>query len=202
MAIPDETYFGPEGITFGEVRNTSEQTDRIKLLKKRLDSFFFEQVAVLNNKSPFPMTIMTCIGIETMGQIFIANENGTQSFQFIQIISKVHQKFGRKIGKNFEQKFRAMWPYKDSDVIETYGDLLYSYLRNTMIHGYYALGIYLSDDKAVTLEEKDGYLVLNPYWFWEKFTPVYDSLIMEAIEGQENNSYRINSIKYLEKMLR
>jgi len=37
MPVPDDTYFGPEGITFGQVRKEENPLKRIALLKKRLE---------------------------------------------------------------------------------------------------------------------------------------------------------------------
>jgi hypothetical protein len=70
MAIPDETFFAIEGITFGHLRNSNSTDERIQLLKKRLDSFFIGQIDALGMSSPFVKAIMSCIAIETLGSIF------------------------------------------------------------------------------------------------------------------------------------
>ena len=80
MPVPDEVIFGPDTqmktITYGDVRSMAE-ADKLKVLKLRLDRFFIEQVDELGkNKegnvkvyAPFPLALLTCVGIETLGEV-------------------------------------------------------------------------------------------------------------------------------------
>lgn len=207
MAIPDNTYFGPDGITFGTIRETKDPTKRIELLKKRLDSFFVGQIDVLDNRSPFPKAIMTCIAIETLGRIFYKPSGDSLSFQFIQVIGKVDQRFGRPLSKKFKERLTKSWPNKEAGQlkstadVKTVAELIYTFFRNTMMHGYRARAVYLSDKEEVELEEGDGYLVLNPHWFWTKFKLAYDSLIQEALNETRDSSYRKQCLVYIQIML-
>lgn len=205
MAIPNEVIFGP-GIdgaptTYGQVREISDGTIRITLLHKRLTTFFLDQTQILSNGSAFPLTVMTCIGIETLGQIFVANENKTQSYRFVEIAKKMDQRFARKLSKKFKQDFHDLWPEKETQNIENFAELLYTFLRNTMIHGYQARCMFLSWEGTNNWIEKEGFIVLNPKWFWNCFETTFHKMMTEAEQGQENNYYRRNSLIYINKIL-
>jgi len=90
MAIPDTTYFGPDNITFGDVRIAKSPLEKIEFLKKRLDSFFIYQIDALDRRSPFPLEIMCCIAIETLGAIFTEKQkNDIQSSQFCKMLEEL-----------------------------------------------------------------------------------------------------------------
>lgn len=74
--VPDNVIFGinesNSPIDYGYVRNVTDENELINLLRLRLMVFFINQIQALQNaRSAFPLTTMTCIGIETMGEIFI-----------------------------------------------------------------------------------------------------------------------------------
>lgn len=99
--IPGETIFAPDfggtRIDYDYVRSINDDTELIKLLYSRLKGFFVEQVQPLqDHRSAFPLMTMTCVGIETLGQIFISEDKDDKSCQFVEILKKIHQVFGRK----------------------------------------------------------------------------------------------------------
>ena len=61
------------------------------------------------------------------------------------------------------------WPDKDGEKIKTLTDLFYKYYRNTMIHGYRGNGVFLSSDLKPPFIFNDGFLIINPDWFWTRF---------------------------------
>jgi len=76
MSIPNETIFGPHltearGIRFGEVRQVNDADTKLRYLKQRLDGFLISQIDPISTKiySPFPLTVLTCIAVETLGRI-------------------------------------------------------------------------------------------------------------------------------------
>jgi len=92
MAVPDSVCFGPaengEELNYGQVRALAED-EQFCALNRRFDSFFVSQVDELarieNNKrlvySPFPLFLMTCVGIETLGKILFSR---APSFRYSQ----------------------------------------------------------------------------------------------------------------------
>ncbi|KAB2879245.1 hypothetical protein F9K33_09750 [bacterium] len=208
MIVPDETIFGAndigEGITYGQVRRILDDKERIHFLRLRLNTFFINQTQPLQiSKSAFPLTLMTCVGIETLGEIFIQEDKHDTSFQFVEIIKKVHQKFGRPMSKDFDKKLTEIWKQKDLSNIDCYGKVLYRFFRNTMIHGYQAKGVFLSyeDLNEINIDKSSGFIIMNPDWFWNQFKIAYDSLFLEVENAQPNNPLRINCLKYISEFL-
>jgi len=199
MAIPDSTFFGPEDISFGQLRQITDPLEKIGLLKKRLDSFFISQIDALDKRSPFVVAIMSCIAIETLGTIFFDKGKDTgQSYRFNLVLAKIDQKFSRPLTKEFKENYKKQWPEKVKLEASTRGDLLYSYLRNTMIHGYYAQGFYLNDEEGFTWKEEEGYFIINPHWLWVKVKDIYGVIIGEVTRPKKQSGYKANALKYLE----
>jgi hypothetical protein len=205
--IPDDIVFGwneqKAGIFYGEVRMIKDDNRLINLLKLRLEAYYFSQVdPLVEPKSAFPLLVMTCIGMETLGQIFTA-ENAENGDAFVSISKKMHQFFGRNPREEFEKNFLINWPQKDWDKIDCYGRLLYKYLRNTMVHGYQGKAVFLSyeDTEDYIIKDEYGYLVINPAWFWGKLKSTSDRLFKEATKGQTNSPVRKNCLAYINKLL-
>jgi hypothetical protein len=200
MAVPDQTYFGPDNITFGQVRNTTDPSEQIRLLKRRLDSFFIDQINALDQRSPFPLAIMCCIAIETLGAVFIDKKEDSQSYQFIRMLGKIDSGLSTKLPKKFLIDFKARWNISDISHINTRAELIYTFLRNTLIHGYYARGVYLNDAVGFKYEERAGFFALNPHWLWGKIKTQHEILFKDALKTE--NAYRFCALAYLAKMLK
>jgi hypothetical protein len=207
MSVPNEAIFGVDdetfsGITYGEVRKVTDENKLIRLLKCRLDTFLFNQTETVT--TPFPLVCMTCVAVETLGQIFFKENKDNSSFRFVSVINKFGQQFSKSFDKPFKEKLNNLWiENKEISKITTLGLLIYTYLRNTMIHGFQGRGVYLSfEDTTSFIKNPDGFLILNPKWFWSKTKDVYYDLYQTALKGQKNTPERINCLKYIDKLLR
>ena len=78
MPIPDKTFFGSKldgtgAILFGEVRQITDEDDKLHLLKRRLEAYLTSQIDPIADStkiySPFPLTVLTCIAVETLGRV-------------------------------------------------------------------------------------------------------------------------------------
>lgn len=208
IIVPDEIIFGVnslgKSINYGYVRNIKDETELINLLRLRLNVFFINQVQPLqSSKSAFPLTTMTCIGIETLGKIFIPKNTDDTSHQFVQIIRKVHQTFGRKPNKKYEKKLIEIWSQKDLSNIDCYGRIIYRFFRNSMIHGYQGKGVYLSyeDTNNIEIDDNNAFLKINPDWFWNSFKHFYNRKFIEIENSQVNCMERQNCLKYITEYL-
>ena len=205
MPVPDKTIFGIDdrnvSIDYGFVRQQNEPNELIKLLKLRLDTFLIKQVEPITGA--FPKTTMTCITIETLGDIFYGNKKDDQSYGFVSVAKQLHQQFSCNVGKEFKKNLNELWDGTD-DVsnIDTLAKLLYKFFRNTMVHGYYGRGVYLSFEDTTWFIKDKGYITINPNWYWDKTKDMYDKFFYEALNGDDNNPKRINCLKYIEKMLK
>jgi hypothetical protein len=70
-----------------------------------------------------------------------------------------------------------------------------------MTHSYRATGVYLTEDETPTFQLMDGYLTLNPYWFWQQTNTQINhhfSLISNAAEG---NLLLLNCKNYIKDLI-
>jgi hypothetical protein len=90
----------------------------------------------------------------------------------------------------------------DKKSIKKYSDIIHKYQRNTFNHGYQARGVYLSHEipDVWQINEGEGFLVLNPYPFWNLFKKTYEDIFSDILKSK-NMEYRCNALKYLERLL-
>jgi hypothetical protein len=206
--VPDKIIFGIDelgnSIDYGFVRNVTDDNELINLLRLRLKVFFIDQVQPLQeSRSAFPLTTMTCVGIETLGEIFVKEKKDDTSFQFVEIIKKIHQTFGRKPNTKYEKKLQEIWSEKDLKNIDSFGKLAYRFFRNTMIHGYQAKGVFLSyeDTKNIEIDDEFAFIKINPDWFWNSFKDYYEKQFVLIGQAQKNSTERQNCIDYIKNFL-
>ena len=206
--VPDKVIFGIDtsgkSIDYGFVRSVNNENDLIELLRLRLKVFFIDQVQSLqNDRAAFSLTTMTCIGIETLGQILIKKKNGDKSFRFVEILRKTNQEFGRKPNKKYAEKLKEIWSEKDLNKIDCFGKLVYKFFRNTMIHGYQGKGVFLSyeDTKDIEIDEEFAFIKINPDWFWDCFKLYYERQFNYIRQAQANNPERQNCLNYIKTFL-
>jgi len=186
MPVPDLVVFGlsEEGkeLTYGEVRLLIEE-QQFRALKRRLDALFVKQVGELakrvNGKravySPFPLFILTCVGLETLGKVFFTRqpshketEDDIQREGFLRVCNRIHPHFSRPLNKQQKEDFDHLWGANEHKKVSSISHLIYRFGRHTMMHGYRGKGVYLTEDIPEWVIES-GALHLNPYWFWTAF---------------------------------
>lgn len=222
MGVPDQTYFGRglngHGVNYGEVRAVTDEQTRLALLKNRVDVLLIQQVDELTKRdennglkvwSPFPLNVLTLLAIETLGHIIgdiekIRNENEYE--QSKAIVTPIYQlidvKLTHKPSKDFYEGFEKIHGTSDKKSIKKYSDVIHKYQRNTFNHGYQAKGVYLDHQstEAWTKQEKEGFLIINPYLFWDKFKTIYGSVFQKILSSAEKD-WRQNALKYLNRLL-
>ncbi|MBL0035384.1 MAG: hypothetical protein IPP26_06355 [Flavobacteriales bacterium] len=150
---------------------------------------------------------MTCIAVETIGRIFFKSTGDSKASQFIQALGTLDQRLGRQLTKTFRERLVELWPVqeegqlKKTQDIKTRAELLYTFFRNSMVHGYRARAVYLSDQEGLDIEEGDGHLVLNPHWLWNRFKVAYEELLNEALDESRETSSRKHCLAYIRKIL-
>ena len=206
--IPDNVIFGINEanvpIDYGYVRAINDENVLITLLKLRLEVFFINQVEpLLIAQCAFPLSTMVCVGIETLGNIFIKERKDDVSFQFVEILKRLNQNFGRKPNKKFNTQLTLIWKDKDLKNIDSFGKIVYRFFRNTMIHGYQGKGMYLSWESIskIEIDDNSGFIVLNPGWFWEIFKEYFYRKFDEILKSEINNTERQNCLFYIRNYL-
>jgi hypothetical protein len=206
MAVPIQTIFGVDenetSINYGTVSQITDEDRLIRLLKLRIEVFFIGQVKPLETVSPFPLSVMTCIGVETLGEITIAESNDDNGIQFKKILGKFDTNLAKTLTKSEKELVKKNWPDKDGEKIKTLTDLFYKYYRNTMIHGYRGKGVFLSSGLKPPFIFNDGFLIINPDWFWTRFIEVFNSTFEQLLKDKKKGSgERTRCLDYIRKLL-
>lgn len=214
MPIPDNIIFSPHltedrAIRFSEIRQLSDSDLKLRYLKKRLDEFLLKQVNPLGEKmvySPFPLAILTCIAVETLGRILepVAKlEEKYKKEQISKLVSvKVYGLLDKKLTRPLTLEAKdAMKKHWGKHEIKTYAELFHSYLRTSFIHGYKAKNVFLTEE-TISWVFENGSLYVNPYWFWKAFREIFESSFEEILNAKEkNNPVRKNAIEYFERLI-
>jgi hypothetical protein len=221
MPVPDTVCFGPAtdggSLNYGQVRALPEE-EQFLALNRRFDSFFVNQVNELarieNGKrlvySPFPLFLMTCVGIETLGKILFTrapaqneSEEDVQRLGFLKVCGGIDAGFPRALNKVQKQEYDQLWGANEHNKITCVAHIIYRLGRHTLVHGYRGKGVYITEDEAVpqwTME--GGAVALNPYWFWKKFTDRSAELWKEFHANKEpTNALKRSARGYLSEVL-
>jgi len=222
MPVPDFAHFGekPEGggITYGEVRQIIDEQRKLLILKGRIDSLLVGQVDQLTMTnidgyrkvySPFPLTVLALLSIETLGHIInnidkIKDENDYEQSKVI--VTPVYQlmdnNLSYKPSKNFYKSFEKLHGKDDKKSIKKYSDVIHKYQRNTFNHGYQSRGVFLTEDisQAITIDEENGCLFINPYSFWELYKKTKEKAF-EQILSKKNKEWRQNALIYFQCLI-
>jgi hypothetical protein len=206
MAVPIQTIFGVDenetSINYGTVSQITDEDRLIRLLKLRIEVFFIGQVKPLETVSPFPLSVMTCIGVETLGEITIAESSDDNGIQFKKILGKFDTNLAKTLTKAEKELVKKNWPDKDGEKIKTLTDLFYKYYRNTMIHGYRGKGVFLSSGLKPPFIFNDGFLIINPDWFWTRFIEVFNSTFEQLLKDKKKGSgERTRCLDYIRRLL-
>lgn len=222
MPVPDNTYFGekPEGggIKYGEVRQITDEQRKLEILKTRIDPLLIGQInelTVFNQDnarkvySPFPLTVLTLLSIETLGHIINDVEKIKKENEFEQskaIVTPVYQLMDKKLSykpsKDFYKAFEALHGKSDKKSVKKYSDVIHIYQRNTFNHGYQSRGVYLTEEitEAIHIDEEKGCLYLNPYSFWGLFKSTYED-VFKKILNKKNKEWRQNALSYFRRLI-
>jgi hypothetical protein len=217
MPIPDQTIFGPHlteqcGISYGEIRQLTDDNLKLQYLKARLIGFLNGQIDNVSNVyAPFPLTVLTCIAAETLGRVIEPVEkyqkDQRQKLEIPKIVSTkvyglIDPKLNRTLTKDFKKLMQNHWPNDDVKNISNYAELFHSYLRTSFIHGYRAKNVFLDDKLKEGWKIDEGYLILNPQWFWKSYKGAFEKCFEEILNSREqNNRYRINALAFFNRLI-
>lgn len=221
MPVPDPVYFGPDekgdGLNYGQIRRFGED-EQFRALQRRVDTLFVGQVNELARReqgkrvvySPFPLFLMSCVGIETLGKIFFTSpdftkeqEEDVQRDGFLAVCKRIDVGFSRPLTKEQKTGYDGLWGQNEHKKVTSIAHILYRFGRHTMIHGYRGKGVYLTEHESVPEWAVDeGAVVLNPYWFWERFKHASAGLWKEFDANEEpTNALKRSARVYLREIL-
>lgn len=220
MPIPDKTFFGSKldgtgAILFGEVCQITDEHDKLLLLKRRLEAYLTSQIDPIADStkiySPFPLTVLTCIAVETLGRVISPisewekdkhKDKEISKLVSVRIYGELDKKLTRPLNQEFKASMQALWPNDKVKDIKSYAELFHSYLRTSFMHGYRSKNVFLKAELEEGWAIKDGFLIINPYWFWKEYKRVFEESFEKIFDKKEkNNPYRINALAYFHRLI-
>jgi hypothetical protein len=84
---PDDTVFHgsseyPDGYLFSYARALTTENEKILKLKERLNGYYVNGLASVEH--PFMTAILTCVGLEVLGQVFLGFDSEGKTIETIQ----------------------------------------------------------------------------------------------------------------------
>ena len=71
-----------------------------------------------------------------------------------------------------------------------------------MIHGYRGKGVFLKSGLNPSFIFNDGFLIINPDWFWTRFIEVFNSTFEQLLKDKKKGSgERTRCLDYIRKLL-
>lgn len=211
--VPDDVVFGPDPggspLTYGAVRKLNAQA-RVEVLRRRFEHWLVGQSEPLvkSGGSAFPLSVMTCVGMEALG--VVAYHGDKRPFQ--RVAARIDNRFADRLTSTFETNFRARWPFDardwaDATDMKTVGDVLYTFFRNSMVHGFRGRAVFLTEEDHestdLTLREAEGTMILRPSWLWNRYVAVVGSTFDEIVRATApGNAKRASAEKYVALMLK
>ena len=220
MPVPNDVIFGPNALsgelTYGAVRQLPEE-DQLGALRRRLDGFFISQVDELAKPegasskvySPFPLFLMTCVALETLGKVFFARlpkkgqtQEDIQREGFLRSCNLLHKHFSRSLNMEQKRAYDALWGANAHKHADTPSLIIYRLGRHTMIHGFQGRGIFITEDIEEWKMDK-GSVIINPFWLWRSFKRAYE-VLWEKLHANKNanNPLKRATLYYLDELLK
>ena len=178
--VPDEVVFcdaltpGEPQITYGNLRCNTDDLYRLRCLQVRIESWLIKQCQVMQkgDSCPFPLVVTTLVGIGSLSEVFyrdrVPSDLEDRNRQlFSTFCSTLDQKLATTLKKDFKESFAERWSVEKPS---TLSGLLYTFFRNSLLHGYYGRAVFITGDDTDDVDcDSLGFVRLNPYWLFERF---------------------------------
>ncbi len=155
---------------------------RATAFKARVETLFLKQVDVFQTPrrwAPFPLAVMTCVGIEMIGSYKYGDAFGDSNDHFKNLIEDMHNRFTRTEllpeGTKREKKKLSYFVYKG--------------FRNSLAHGFYGRWVFITHDpkkaKTFRYSTQKQVVVLNVYWFYKRFKDVCNEYLRDLVAATD-----------------
>lgn len=139
-------------------------------------------------------------GIGTLGEVFYATPKpadvGAENREsFRRFCVKLDQRLGRQPPLAFRTAFAERWGV---DCPQSVAVILYTYFRNSLVHGYYGRTVFVTGDGTNSLHLRDdGCVLVHPRWLLERFLEVAEEHVAEVLVAPSQSSLRRNALNYV-----
>jgi len=180
----ERTSFGPgfeghpENVFRDELKGMNP-LERVRAFKARIDDYLISQTERLASTGPwmpFPLTVMTLVGIELLGSYKYGDPGNNRNRHFQRIVEDIDPTFGEKK------------PNPDGKTVPI-SDFIYSAFRNTYIHGFLGKWVFIThrteEAEKWIYGRNDRLVVVNIYWFWTQFKRVYTDFFESLLKAND-----------------
>jgi hypothetical protein len=157
----------PKQVEMKELRRM-DAFARARAFKARADAFFIKQVDTFQTPrpwAPFPLAVMTCIGIEMVGSYKYGDAQGDRNDHFKKLVEDIDQGFAAT----------QLSPESKSQKLSYF---VYKGFRNSLAHGLYGKWVFITHKpqsaKTFRYSPQKHFVVINVYWFYRRFKEVYE----------------------------
>jgi hypothetical protein len=183
--------------------------EKIKHLKERLAGYYVNSLQDITH--PFIGCIMTCVGIEVIGQVILGfnakggsiDNNTLDVYKMLDPIISQSPSSTFKTNYNRNRNVVGTVFTDFAQDLPTYADLIRKGLRNSYTHNYRSLGVMLRDSQKdlVVEEAAEGILVVNPDMFRNSFIALYETCFSDMLAGHKP-LYKAKAIEYINLLLK
>jgi hypothetical protein len=198
----------PAGYTFAEARDLATDRAKLQKLKERLTGYFIN--GLTSTPHSFITVIMTCVGLEVLGQVMLGfDQRGeTISAHTIQVYEMLDVQLTQPLTEKFREQYNLNRNSQGQSRDYTQGFSSYAHvvrkgLRNAFTHTYRSLGVFLGgvDGHFMLVDDEQGWIVIDPNAFRDRFIELYEQCFEEAIIGS-NETYKTNALSYFNLLIR
>lgn len=182
---------GHNGEVYADELKGMTVQDHAKVFKARMDGYFRQQVGLFaspNQAAHFPLVVMTCVGIETIGAYKYGDMRwgGSRWGR-----GKVKDRHFQHLVEDMDVEFKEEATGPDGNK-RSLSDFVYKGFRNTLVHGFYGRWVRITANSAESgswfYDGPERSLLLNVFWFYQAFCGVYDEYF-EALLSCSNPSH-------------
>ena len=152
---------------------------RAKAFRARTDAFFIRQVDVFQTQdpwAPFPLAVMTCVGIEMLGSYKYGDARADANNHFKKVLEEMDGGF---LTINATPDGRS----------EKLSYFVYQGFRNSLAHGFYGKWVFIThkrrESTTFKYSPKKCLVVLNVYWFYQRFKEVYELYFRDLLAATD-----------------
>jgi hypothetical protein len=210
---PDDTIFvgladNPNGFSFLQSRALTNDNDKLEKLKARIVGYYVNGLNEMQH--PFTVAILTCVGIEVLGQIILGFNTKGETIANNTI--SVYQMLDPKMKEPTSDLFKINYNLNRNEIgqnidfvkdLPTYSHIIRKGLRNAFTHNYRSLGVLLDDGQqdVIVVDENKGTLIINPFVFRTKFLDCFHTRFTEILSNT-HLEYRQNALKYFDLLIK
>jgi len=209
--LPNKTIFhgvsgNPNGYSYEQARSLTSQKSKIDHLRLRLESYY---ISGLNNVNhPFLASILTCVGVEVLGQVMLGTDSNGESIQqnTIEIYKFLDPILSDPLTQKFKDEYNQRRAYpliptnnQFTSSFTCYAFVLRKGLRNSFTHNYRSMGVKLQHDLKVTVKvnERTGMLIVNPTLYRNAFKDLFNTMF-DDIQNGNNQTNLQNALDYFD----